>query len=210
MLSDEKTRKDYKILVSQFSEELSEFKSNLSQLSGFSQKDIESQLRKDFKINKKSDWTDIFAKLNELISNNEVLSKNFSDYNAEELGKSFKKHNLFINNHKIVLQNGIEIKNLKEWNNVINEQLDKIYSTPEIGKALQELKKKLTGNDNVRTFREIILSNKEIIVYFTNIENLKKLLWVHYLNSLEKEFSVYFSKICEMIFTCYFTQTHLF
>ncbi len=241
LLSDEKTRKDYEILVSQFAEELSEFKSNLSQLSGFLQKDIESQLRKDLKINKKSDWSDIFAKLNEiysemenielfnnikytdlinektepiitsqnflelidkyvdllneLISNNEVLSKNFSDYNAEELGKSFKKHDLFINNHKIVLQNGIEIKSLKEWNNIINEQLDKIYSTPEIGKALQDLKKKLTGNDSVRTLREIILSNKEIIVYFNDVENLKKLLWVHYLNSLEKDFSVYFSKI---------------
>ena len=241
LLSDEKTRKNYEILVSQFSEELSEFKSNLSKLSGFTQKDIESQLRKDFKINKKADWADIFARLNEiyseienielfndikyidlinektefiitsqpfleligkyvdllndLISNNEVLSKNFSDYNAEELGKSFKKHDLFKNNHKIVLQNGIEIKSLKEWNNVITEQLDKIYSTPEIGKALQDLKKKLTGNDSVRTLREIILSNKEILVYFKDVEKLKKILWVNYLNNLEKDFSVYFSKI---------------
>lgn len=241
LLSDEKTRKNYEILVSQFSEELSEFKSNLSKFSGFTQKDIESQLRKDFKINKKADWADIFARLNEiyseienielfndikyidlinektesiitsqtfleligkyvdllndLISNNEVLSKNFSDYNAEELGKSFKKHDLFKNNHKIVLQNGIEIKSLNEWNNVITEQLDKIYSTPEIGKALQDLKKKLTGNDSVRTLREIILSNKEILVYFKDVEKLKKILWVNYLNNLEKDFSVYFSKV---------------
>ena len=241
LLSDEKTRKNYEILVSQFSEELSEFKSNLSKLSGFAQKDIESQLRKDFKINKKADWADIFARLNEvyseienielfndikyidlinektesiitsqpfleligkyvdllndLISNNEVLSKNFSDYNAEELGKSFKKHDLFKNNHKIVLQNGIEIKSLKEWNNVIDEQLNKIYSTPEIGKALQDLKKKLTGNDSVRTLREIILSNKEILIYFSDVEKLKKILWVNYLNNLEKDFSVYFSKV---------------
>ena len=110
----------------------------------------------------------------------------------EELGKSFKKHDLFINNHKIVLQNGIEIKSLNEWNNVITEQLDKIYSTPEIGKALQDLKKKLTGNDSVRTLREIILSNKEILVYFKDVEKLKKILWVNYLNNLEKDFSVYF------------------
>ena len=68
LLSDEKTRKNYEILVSQFSEELSEFKSNLSKLSGFAQKDIESQLRKDFKINKKADWADIFARLNEVYS----------------------------------------------------------------------------------------------------------------------------------------------
>lgn len=241
LLADEKTRKDYEILVSQFSEELSEFKNTLSQLSGFPQKDIELQLRKDFKINEKSDWSDIFSKLNEiysktenielfnnikytdlinektepiitsqnflklidkyvdllnqLISNNEVLSKNFSDYNAEELGKSLKKHDLFKNNHKIILQNGIEIKSLKEWNNVISEQLSKIYSAPEIGKALQDLKKKLTGNDSVRTLREIILNNKEIIVYFSDIEKLKKMLWIHYLNNLGKDFSVYFYKV---------------
>ena len=133
LLADEKTRKDYEILISKFSEELLEFKSTLSRLSGFSQKDMELQIRKDFKIDKKADWADIFNKLNEiyskeenielfndlkytdlinektepiltsqnflelidryvellnqLISNNEVLSKNFSDYNAEELGK---------------------------------------------------------------------------------------------------------------------------
>lgn len=241
LLSDEKTRKDYEILVSQFSDELSEFKSNLSKLSGFSQKDIEEKLKKDFKISKKSDWSDIFSKINEifsktenielfnnikytdlinektetiitspsflnlidsyvdllnkLISDNEILSKNFSDYNAEELGKSLKKHDLFKNNHKIVLQNGREIKSASEWNNVINEQLDKIYSNPEIGKSLQDLKKKLVGNDSVRTLREIILSNREIIVYFNDIEKLKTLLWVNYLNNLEKDFSAYFSKV---------------
>lgn len=241
LLSDEKTRKDYEILVSQFSDELSEFKSNLSKLSGFAQKDIEEKLKKDFKISKKSDWSDIFSKINEifsttenielfnnikytdlinektetiitsptflklidsyvallnkLISDNEILSKNFSDYNAEELGKSLKKHDLFRNNHKIVLQNGREIKSASEWTNAINEQLDKIYSNPEIGKSLQDLKKKLVGNDSVRTLREIILANKEIIVYFNDIEKLKTLLWVNYLNNLEKDFSAYFSKI---------------
>lgn len=241
LLADEKTRKDYEILISEFSEELSEFKNNLIVLSGINQKDIENQLRNDFQINKKSDWVDIFnilndsytriddvelfdkikytdlindktelimkdknflelidkyiELLNKLISNNEILSKSFSDYNAEELGKSLKKHNLFKNNHKIVLQNGMEIKSIKEWNDVINEQLDKIYSTPEIGKALQDLKKKMTGNENVRTFREIILSNKELIIYLKDLEKLKKLLWIHYLNILEKDFSSYYEKI---------------
>lgn len=241
LLADEKTRKDYEILISEFSEELSEFKNNLNVLSGINQKDIENQLRNDFQINKKSDWADIFyilndsytriddvelfdkikytdlindktelimkdtnflelidkyiELLNQLISNNEILSKSFSDYNAEELGKSLKKHNLFKNNHKIVLQNGMEIKSIKEWNDIINEQLDKIYSTPEIGKALQDLKKKMTGNENVRTFREIILSNKELIIYLKDLEKLKKLLWIHYLNILEKDFSSYYEKI---------------
>lgn len=106
-----------------------------------------------------------------------------------------KKHDLFKNNHKIVLQNGQEIKSLTEWNKIISEQLDKIYSNPEIGKSLLDLKKKLTGNDSVRTLREIILANKELIVYFNDIDKLKKLLWINYLNSLEKDFSAYFSKI---------------
>ena len=241
LLADEKTRKDYEILISEFSEELSEFKNNLSVLSGINQKDIENQLRNDFQINKKADWADIFnilndsytkindvelfdkikyidlindktelimknenflelidkyvELLNQLISNNEILSKKFSDYNAEELGKSLKKHDLFKNNHKIVLQNGIEIKSIKEWNDIINEQLDKIYSTPEIGKALQDLKKKMTGNENVRTFREIILNKKELIIYLKDLEKFKKLLWIHYLNILEKDFSSYHAKI---------------
>lgn len=241
LLSDETTRKSYEILVSQFSDELSEFKKNLNKLSGFSQNSIEEQLKKDFDIDKKADWSDIFSKvsdiishtenleifneikytdlindktepiitsstfleliekyvelLNQLISDNEVLSKNFTDYNAEELGKSLKKHDLFKNHHKIVLQNGKEINNIDEWNSVLKEELDKIYSNPDIGKALQDLKKKLTGNDNVRKLREIILENKEVIVYLKDVKKLKILLWTNYLNNLDRDFSVYFSKI---------------
>ena len=32
-------------------------------------------------------------------------------------------------------------------------------------------------------------------MYFKDIEKLKTILWVNYLNNLEKDFSVYFSKI---------------
>lgn len=241
LLSDETTRKSYEILISQFSEELSEFKKNLSTLSGFPQNSIEEQLKKDFNIDKKADWSDIFCKLNDiisqtenlgifngikytdlindktepiitnpkflelieqyidllnqLISNNTVLSKSFTDYNAEELGKSLKKHDLFKNNHKIILQDGREITSSDDWNNIVKEELDKIYSNPDIGRALVELKKKLIGNENVRKLRDIILENKEIIVYLNDINNLKTLLWTNYLNNLDRDFLIYFSKI---------------
>lgn len=65
LLSDEKTRKNYEILVSQFSNELLEVKNRLSKLSGFPTKDIEEQLKKDFELEESTDWTDIFRKMNE-------------------------------------------------------------------------------------------------------------------------------------------------
>lgn len=133
--------------------------------------------------------------VNELISNNEVLSNRFTDYNAEELGKSLQKHNLFENKHKIVLQNGKEITSLSQWNDIVNQELNKIYSNPEINKTLKTLSKKLAGNEQVRKLREIILDKKELLIYLKDINKLKQLMWINYFYNLERPFNEYYSKI---------------
>lgn len=243
LLADERTRKDYDILMNQISGELMELLNNLSNLSGIKTTEIERVLKKDFKLEKDADWYDILSKikqlnldenhvdllsnikynqllnekteaiiqskdflelinnytnlLNNLLNKNEFLSKNFNDYNAEDLGKALKKNNLFMNNHSIVLNNGTQINTLTEWNSFVTEQLKEIYNDETLKKALKDLTKKLTSNDNVRILREIILDNPSIINYLSDINKLKQLLWINYINHLDKNFELYLKKISE-------------
>ena len=90
------------------------------------------------------------SSLNTLLENNPILNDRFTDRNAETLGKEMAKHNLFDAQHTIHLKDGITvIHSLDEWNSAVNEQLDRLYSTPELSAAFQKLKKLLTSNGEV-------------------------------------------------------------
>ena len=138
---------------------------------------------------------DYLKALEKLIEDNELLSENFNDYNAEELSKNLKKHNLFESKHKIILKDGTEITTLKEWDKEVKKQLDKIYANDELGKKFKSIKAKLSKNEQTRTLKKIIQDNKEIIKYLADIENLKDLFIVTYINNMNRNFNEYFTKV---------------
>ena len=241
LLADENTRKKYDILVQEFKGYTDEFLINFSELSGISRNKIEIFFRSTFNLNDKTDWPDIFLKLNELnqndrnieelkdiklvdvinektieiltdsdfiariedyieslgklIEDNELLSEKFNDYNAEELSKNFEKHNIFENKHKIILKDGTEITTLKEWNEEVKKQLEKIYSNDDLGKKFKNIKKKLSKNEQTRKLKQIIQNKREIIKYLADVDGLIKSFIVTYINNLNREFNDYFNKV---------------
>ena len=138
---------------------------------------------------------DYLNALEKLIEDNELLSENFNDYNAEELSKNLKKHNLFESKHKIILKDGTEITTLKEWDKEVKKQLDKIYANDELGEKFKSIKTKLSKNEQTRTLKKIIQDNREIIKYLANIENLTDLFIVTYINNMNRNFNEYFTKV---------------
>lgn len=241
LLADEKTRKEYDVLMNQISGIIEELCIELSNLSGIKKQEIEKMLKKDLNMKEDSDWYDILFKLkenssqdnivqvlssikyseilnekteaiivssnfstliknyinslNEVLSKNEYLSRSFNDYNADDLGKSLKKNNLFANNHTIVLNDGTVISSFNEWNSFVEKQMNELYKDESLSKSLKELTKKLTGNENVRRFRDIISANPSIIPYLSDISNMKKLFWITYINNLENGIEHYFETI---------------
>ncbi len=241
LLADETTRKKYDILVQEFKSYTDEFISDFNLLSGLSKTKIESFFKDKFDLKDKSDWPDIFLKLNELnqdkysveelkdikyidvindktmeiltdedfvtklddylkaleklIEDNELLSENFNDYNAEELSKNLRKHNLFEGKHKIILKDGTEITTLKEWDKEVKKQLDKVYANDELGKKFKNIKTKLSKNEQTRTLKKIIQDNREIIKYLVDIETLTDLFIVTYINNMNRNFNEYFAKV---------------
>ena len=177
--------------------ELNNDKSSIEELKNIKYTDIINE--KTIEILQDEDFVDklndYLKALEKLIEDNELLSENFNDYNAEELGKNFKKHNLFESRHKIVLKDGTEITTLTEWNNEVNKQLNKIYSNDDLGRKFKNIKTKLSKNEQTRALKKIIQENREIVKYLINIDNLIELFIVTYINNMSREFNDYFTKV---------------
>ena len=136
--------------------------------------------------------------LNTLLVDNPILNDQFTDRNAENLGKEFAKHNLFNAQHTICLKDGhTVIHSLDEWNAIINEQLDRIYSTPELSTIFKKLKKILTANGEVSHLRDLIIAHREIIPALSNIEELKIQTWLDCFSKLDCSFSDYYERISQ-------------
>ncbi len=137
-------------------------------------------------------------KLNTLLDNNPILSDGFTDRNAETLGKELAKHNLFNAQHTIRLKDGVTvIHSLDEWNATVNEQLERIYATPELSTVFQKLKKLLTANENVSRLRDIIIAHREIIPALRDINALKIQTWLDCFSKLDTPFADYYDRISQ-------------
>lgn len=136
--------------------------------------------------------------LNTLLANNPILNDRFTERNAETLGKEMAKHNLFNAQHTIRLKDGVTvIHSLEEWNTVVNEQLDRLYSSPELSTVFQKLKKLLTSNVDVSRLRDIIIAHREIIPALRNIPALKVQTWLDCFSKLDVPFDDYYRNISQ-------------
>lgn len=138
------------------------------------------------------------SSLNSLLENNPILNDRFTDRNAETLSKEMAKHNLFNAQHTIHLKDGVTvIHSLEEWNSVVNEQLDRLYSSPELSTVFQKLKKLLTSNGEVSRLRDIIVAHREIIPALRDIPALKTQTWLDCFSKLDMSFDDYYRNISQ-------------
>lgn len=240
LLADKETKKRYDVLLKEFKEYIDGFVNEFCSSSGLSKTRVRSFLMEKLELEDKSDWTDIFLKLNDLnkeikpidklasikytdvindkteeilkdeeflqkveeyvvvleklMDDNELLSKDFNDYNAEALGDSFDKNNLFAAKHTIVLKDGITIiDSLDKWKDALRKQLDKIYSNDELGRKFTKIKNKLNKNEQTRRLKQILQENMEIIEHLIDLNKLTKQFIVTYINKMDKNFDEYFN-----------------
>lgn len=74
LLADETTRNEYNVLMEQFSGEIRQIEDKLRALTGLTKPQIKGKLIIDLNLDATADWTDIFEKLNELMSERQILN----------------------------------------------------------------------------------------------------------------------------------------
>lgn len=176
-------------LMAQYHEQA--FLNEISYMDLFNSKALEIYRDTDFR----NSISEYIGQLNSLLSNNPILSDHFTDRSAEALGKAFTTNNLFEAHHRVQLRDGSIISTLKEWNDTVSEQLNKLYQTPELSDAFTKLKKLLTSNNEGHKVREIIMRHRELIPFLLDIASLKTQVWLNVFNRLDKPFGEYYTKI---------------
>ena len=134
-------------------------------------------------------------RLGDLLQDSELLSNSFTDRSAEALTKSFTTNNLFSVHHKVVLRDGREIHSIKEWKEVVDSQIQRMYADDTLKTAFEKLKKLLTANNEVDKARQIIIENPQIIPMLFEIRRTRKRLWTSYCSQMERPFDEYYNVI---------------
>jgi len=151
---------------------------------------------KDFK----DKLADYINKYDELIDSSTYFKKGvFNHNNAAVIAKNLKDNGFFEANHSVYLNSDgqkTEVKTQGELEEVIKQEKDAILNNPDLAKAFEEIDAKLKANQELRGFRDYLLSNLKILPELTNINGFEQKLWISYLKTslesyvvLEKEYN---------------------
>lgn len=134
---------------------------------------------KDFKNQIK----EYIEKYNELLGKSKYLKQGFDHYKASTIQRNLKDNGFFKAQHSINLYDGIskqEVTKEEDFEKIIQDEKNNILSDKDLSKKWEEIDKKLSANVDLRSFRDYLFENKEILPELENLEKLAKELWVSY------------------------------
>lgn len=119
---------------------------------------------------------------NEVIEKSDFLKQDFNHYNAQTIQKSLKDNGFFKAKHSLNLKNKSmqkEILSEKELEDIIKEEKSKVMNDPKVLNKFEVIDKKLK-NEQLRTFRNYLFENKNLLSLLSDLDKLKKDLFLSY------------------------------
>jgi len=108
----------------------------------------------------------------------------FNHTNATSVHKVLKDNGFFDAKHRISLSdrndNRKEILCADELNRAIETEKQQILSDPELAKRFEAMDKEISGNSELRRFRDYLEENRDLIPRLLDLDAFKKDLWFSY------------------------------
>ncbi len=123
------------------------------------------------------------AKYDELLSKSKYLKQGFDHYSAITIQKSLEDHGFFEAQHSINLNDGEfkqEVVTDKGFAKIIEDEINNVLDDKDLLKKWGEIDKKLSINKELRSLRNYISENKEILSELDNLEKFAQELWISY------------------------------
>lgn len=153
---------------------------NISYNEIFNEKAISFLNTKDFR----KQIHEYIKKYHELIAKSKYLKEGFNHYKAATIQKNLKDNGFFQANHSVNLYDGKlkqEITSETEFEQILLEEKTAILTDEELSKKWEEIDKKLSANTELRSLREYLFSNKEILPELENMKDFAIEIWISYL-----------------------------
>lgn len=132
-----------------------------------------------------ADLQDYISQYNELISTSPIFrtveGKTFGTHQASELQKSVESGEFFGAEHQIVLFDGHVISSTEELASVFDREKERIVNDPDLKRTFDRITKDVDGNNEVRIFKEILMTNPIIALELGDYEEFRRKTWRGYL-----------------------------
>lgn len=131
-------------------------------------------------------------KFQELIDKSPYLKKEFNFSQAEDVQQRLSSNNFFKVGHSVNLFNGKTKEELKSseqnFKKLLKEEKEKVFENEELQNKFDKISKKLTANAELRTFREYLLANEELLQELSSIKKFEKKVWISFFASYKELF----------------------
>lgn len=147
---------------------------------------------KDFLEKNKKLITEYFENYKQLLEKSQFFNKedeksSFGTYQAKSLAESVSDNSFFNASHKFVLKDNQEITSVGDFQNIIESEYQKIFSDKKLIDSFNKIDDAIGKNAELRTFKECIEKNKEVIPLLKDYDELKKKTWISYLSSIKQD-----------------------
>lgn len=136
---------------------------------------------------------DYINRYNELVDQSKYFKRGvFNHTNATVITDALVKNGFFDASHAVTLSDGTaksEITSKDELKKVIETELQDILKDEKLRKAFDKIDKKLTGNQQVKDFREYITEHQELISELANVNHFKQKIWIDYFKASITEYN---------------------
>lgn len=136
---------------------------------------------------------DYVNRYNELVDQSKYFKRGvFNHTNATVITDALVKNGFFDASHTVTLSDGkgkSEVTSKDELKSVIEAELQEILKDEKLRKAFDKIDKKLTGNQQVKDFRDYITEHQELIAELANVNYFKQKIWIDYFKTCPTEYA---------------------
>lgn len=119
-----------------------------------------------------------------LISNSNFFKQSdnsFGTYQAKTILKSIQDDSFFQAGHNLQLSDDNTIKSANEFNQYLESEIEKVVNDPELKKLFEKVDKAITGNADLRKFKQVLENDNLLLIKLKDYESFKKETWLNFL-----------------------------
>ncbi len=147
-------------------------------------------------------FTQYCEKYDDLISHSDFFAKCgetiFGTTEAKNISDSVKGNEFFSAGHGMNLKKYGGVANNKQFDEIVDEEIQKIFNDKDLKSIFEKVEKKLSANQTLTEFKKLIEKNPALVVKLADYEQFRKDSWYSFLgqliNELDKLVSLYLSK----------------
>lgn len=106
----------------------------------------------------------------------------FGTYQASQLLQNVSDGTFFGVNHKMMLQNGMEVTSHEQLKQIMTEEQERVFNDEKLKKTFEKITKAIDKNSELRDFKKVIETHPSWIIEMLDYDKFREKVWLGYLS----------------------------